>query len=120
MVIIYTGRLAPEKSLHLLIEAFATVSLQRAEAYLVLVGDGPIKSALIEQTSRLGCAERTRFVGRLDPSEIPRWLQMADVFALVSLNEGFPCALVEAISAGLASVSSAIAMPIFSAETPTV
>lgn len=76
LVIIYTGRLAPEKSLHLLMEAFGTVSLQRAEAYLVLVGDGPIKPALIEQASRLGCAERTRFVGRVDPSEIPagyRW-----------------------------------------------
>lgn len=33
---------------------------------------------------------------------------MADVFALVSLNEGFPCALVEAMSAGLASVVSDI------------
>ena len=108
LVIIYTGRLAPEKSLHLLMEAFVTVSWQRAEAYLVLVGDGPMKSALIEQTSRLGCAERTRFVGRVDPSEIPRWLQIADVFALVSLNEGFPCALVEAMSAGLASVVSDI------------
>jgi glycosyltransferase involved in cell wall biosynthesis len=94
LVIIYTGRLAPEKSLHLLMEAFATVSWQRAEAYLVLVGDGPMKSALIEQTSRLGCAERTRFVGRVDPSEMPRWLQIADVFALVSLSEGFSCALV--------------------------
>jgi glycosyltransferase involved in cell wall biosynthesis len=108
LVIIYTGRLAPEKSLQLLMEAFATVSRQRPDAYLVLVGDGPMKSALIQLTSRLGCAERTRFVGLVDPSEIPRWLQMADVFALVSLNEGFPCALVEAMSAGLASVVSAI------------
>jgi len=33
---------------------------------------------------------------------------MADVFALVSLSEGFPCALVEAMSAGLAPVVSDI------------
>jgi glycosyltransferase involved in cell wall biosynthesis len=33
---------------------------------------------------------------------------MADVFALVSPSEGFPCALVEAMSAGLASVVSDI------------
>jgi glycosyltransferase involved in cell wall biosynthesis len=107
-VIIYTGRLAPEKSLHLLVEAFATVRRQRAQAYLILVGDGPMREALTEQTRRLGCQDSTCFAGSVAPLEIPRWLQMADVFALVSLNEGFPCALVEAMSAGLASVVSDI------------
>ena len=107
-VIMYTGRLAPEKSLNLLLEAFASVVRHREETYLVLVGDGPLKAELVEQTRRLGCAQRTRFVGRVEPSEIPRWLQLADVFALVSLNEGFPCALVEAMSVGLASVVSDI------------
>jgi len=107
-VIIYTGRLAPEKSLHVLVEAFATVRQQRPQACLVLVGDGPMRTALTEQTQRLGCQDNTRFVGTVAPSEIPRWLQMADVFTLVSPSEGFPCALVEAMSAGLASVVSDI------------
>lgn len=107
-VIIYTGRLAPEKSLHVLVEAFATVRHQRPQAYLVLVGDGPMRAALTEQTQRLGCQDNTCFVGTVAPSEIPRWLQMADVFTLVSPSEGFPCALVEAMSAGLASVVSDI------------
>jgi glycosyltransferase involved in cell wall biosynthesis len=107
-VIIYTGRLAPEKSLHLLVEAFAAVRRRRAQAYLVLVGDGPMRAALIEQTQRLRCQDDTRFVGSVDPSEVPQWLQMADVFALVSLSEGFPCSLLEAMSAGLASVVSDI------------
>jgi glycosyltransferase involved in cell wall biosynthesis len=107
-VIIYTGRLAPEKSLHVLVEAFATVRHQRPRAYLVLVGDGPMRTALTEQIQRLGCQDNTCFVGTVAPSEIPRWLQMADVFTLVSPSEGFPCALVEAMSAGLASVVSNI------------
>jgi glycosyltransferase involved in cell wall biosynthesis len=107
-VIIYTGRLAPEKSLHLLVDAFATVHRERAHAYLLLVGDGPVRPALKEQARRLSCEHNVRFVGSVDPSEVPRWLQMADVFALVSLNEGFPCALVEAMSVGLASVVSDI------------
>jgi glycosyltransferase involved in cell wall biosynthesis len=107
-VIIYTGRLAPEKSLPVLVEAFATVRHQRPQAYLVLVGDGPMRTTLTEQTQRLGCQDSACFVGTVAPSEIPRWLQMADVFALVSPSEGFPCALVEAMSAGLASVVSDI------------
>jgi glycosyltransferase involved in cell wall biosynthesis len=107
-VIIYTGRLAPEKSLHVLVEAFAAIRRQCPQAYLVLVGDGPMRAALTEQTQRLGCQDNTRFVGTVAPSEIPQWLQMADLFALVSPSEGFPCALVEAMSAGLASVVSDI------------
>ena len=107
-VIIYTGRLAPEKSLHLLVEAFGTVLRQRAQAYLVFVGDGPMREALTEQTRRLGCQDSTCFAGSVAPLDVPRWLQMADVFALVSLSEGFPCALVEAMSAELASVVSDI------------
>lgn len=107
-IIIYTGRLAPEKSLHLLAEAFASVWRQRPEAYLVFVGDGPMRAALTEQAVRLGCQNSIRFIGSVAPSEIPRWLQMADVFALASLSEGFPCALVEAMSVGLPSVVSDI------------
>jgi glycosyltransferase involved in cell wall biosynthesis len=107
-IIIYTGRLAPEKSLDVLVEAFAAVRHQRPMAYLVLVGDGPMRAALTEQTQGLGCEDSTCFVGSVAPLEIPRWLQMADVFALVSPSEGFPCALVEAMSAGLASVASDI------------
>lgn len=107
-VIIYTGRLAPEKSLHLLLDAFAIVYRQRARAYLVLVGDGPMRATLEQQSRRQGFQDNTRFVGSVDPSQVPGWLQMADVFALVSLSEGFPCALVEAMSVGLASVVSDI------------
>ena len=67
-----------------------------------------MRAALTQQARDLGCLNNTRFVGSVAPSEIPRWLQDNDVFALVSLSEGFPCALVEAMSAGLASVVSDI------------
>jgi glycosyltransferase involved in cell wall biosynthesis len=100
--------LAPEKSLHVLVEAFAAVHSQHPGAYLVLVGDGPMRAQLTDQIGRLGCQDRTRFVGTVTPLEIPLWLQMANVFSLVSPSEGFPCALVEAMSAGLASVVSDI------------
>jgi glycosyltransferase involved in cell wall biosynthesis len=48
------------------------------------------------------------FSGGVDVSEVPRWLRASDVFTLTSPNEGFSCALAEAMSAGLASVVSRI------------
>jgi glycosyltransferase involved in cell wall biosynthesis len=106
-VVLYCGRLAPEKALPSLIGAFARVARQKPEALLVLVGDGAVRDALAAQATALGLGN-VRFAGRVDPAEIPLWLRIADVFALVSPSEGFPCALAEAMSAGLPAVVSDI------------
>jgi glycosyltransferase involved in cell wall biosynthesis len=104
-VIIYTGRLAPEKALPTLLDAFALVVRQIPDAFLVLVGDGAIRHALVEQAKKLRLTEKNiLFAGRVDPAEVCRWLKIATVFALVSPSEGFSCALEEAMSTGLPSV----------------
>jgi len=108
-VALYCGRLAPEKGLPSLIDAFAILVRRFPEAVLVLVGDGPLRAPLTEQAASLGIPEKNlRFAGRVAPDDVPIWLQIADVFTLVSPSEGFPCALAEAMSAGLASVVSDI------------
>jgi glycosyltransferase involved in cell wall biosynthesis len=107
-VAIYVGRLAPEKELGSLLGGFATAARQFPDALLVLVGDGPEGEGLRARAVALGLGERVRFTGRLATPEVCEWLQAADVFALVSSNEGFPCSLSEAMSAGLASVVSGI------------
>jgi glycosyltransferase involved in cell wall biosynthesis len=108
-VALYCGRLAPEKALPSLIDAFAVVLRKIPEAVLVLVGDGPLRLPLTEQAARLPLpVENILFAGRVAPADVSTWLQIADVFTLVSPSEGFPCALVEAMSAGLPSVVSDI------------
>jgi glycosyltransferase involved in cell wall biosynthesis len=103
-VILYTGRLAPEKGLPHLLHAFAKVAAACADATLALVGDGPEREALTGQAQRLGIYDRVRFIGRVAPSEVAAWLQLADVFALVSPSEGFSCSLSEAMSVGVPAV----------------
>ena len=106
-VVVYSGRLAPEKSLSTLIAAFAEVARRKPEAMLLLVGDGPLRAALARQAGALSL-EHVRFAGRVEPGEVRSWLRIADVFALVSPSEGFPCALAEAMAVGLPSVVSDI------------
>lgn len=108
-VLLYTGRLSHEKGLGWLIDAFAAVAPEFPDAQLILLGDGPIRARLEEQAAGAGLgARQIRFAGRVPSQEVALWLQAADAFALVSPNEGFSCALAEAMSTGLPAVVSAI------------
>jgi glycosyltransferase involved in cell wall biosynthesis len=108
-VVLYLGRLAPEKSLHCLLDAFALVLGKVPEAVLVLAGDGGERAALEQQAGDMKLPpERVRFVGLVDPAQVHLWYQAADVYTLVSFSEGFPCALLEAMSSGLAAVVTGI------------
>lgn len=108
-VVIYTGRLSPEKGLTGLLRGYALAAQSLPCSLLLLVGDGPMRSELEALAAGLKLGpERLRFTGRVDMREVPSWLQSSDLFALTSPNEGFSCALVEAMACGLASLVSDI------------
>lgn len=107
-VLLYTGRLSPEKGVDWLVTSFAQVASHLPGALLVLLGDGPSRAALEDLVVQLGLTSQVRFVGRVASQEVPSWLRAADAFALVSPNEGFSCALAEAMAVGLPAVVSAI------------
>lgn len=108
-VTIYVGRLSPEKGLPGLLRGFTRAARSSPAAMLVLVGDGAQRAELEALASQLELGpDRIRFIGRVNITEVPFWLRSSDVFALTSPSEGFSCALLEAMSAGLASVVSDI------------
>jgi glycosyltransferase involved in cell wall biosynthesis len=108
-VVIYVGRLAHEKGLPGLLRGFAEAARRAPNAVLLLVGDGSQRPELEALVTELALAPgRIRFTGRAPGTDIPRWLGASDVFALTSPREGLPCAVLEAMAAGLPSVVSAI------------
>jgi glycosyltransferase involved in cell wall biosynthesis len=105
-VIGWVGRLVPIKSLPTLFEALARLPASLAGTRLLLVGDGPERPALVALAARLGLADRIEFAGFVeDPSAT---LSRMDVFALPSLHEGLPVALLEAMAASLPCVAAAV------------
>jgi glycosyltransferase involved in cell wall biosynthesis len=108
LAVTFVGRLAPEKELPSLIEAFTLLVKDAPRTVLILVGDGPVRKDLEVMTGELHLTASIRFTGRQTPEQVSEWLRASDVFALVSSNEGFPCSLVEAMSSGLPSVVSDI------------
>ncbi len=101
--VIYAGRLEQEKNLARLIDALA--SIREPAARLVLLGDGSLREAL-ERRARAAGLE-VEFRGVVPHSELPRHFHEADCFALPSLTEGHPKALIEAMACGLPCAASA-------------
>jgi glycosyltransferase involved in cell wall biosynthesis len=107
-VVTFVGRFVPEKEIATLLAAFRRLAALNPAAMLVLAGDGPDRAALSDLAGRLP-AGRVVMTGRLAEPEVRDLLQASDVFSLVSSLEGIPCALVEAMAAGLPCVVSDIA-----------
>ncbi len=108
-VVIYVGRLSPEKGLPGLLRGFAKAACRTPDAMLVLVGDGAQRAELENIATQLELSpQQIRFIGRVDIAEVPDWLRASDSFALTSPSEGLSCALIEAMAAGLPSVVSDI------------
>lgn len=99
-------RLREEKGNRFLIEAFARLREKYPETRLVLIGDGPLKSALEQQAKEQGDGDRVIFTGFVP--EIAPALAAFDVVAVPSLREGFGLVLVEAMACGKPVVASAV------------
>jgi glycosyltransferase involved in cell wall biosynthesis len=98
------GRLTDQKGYGTLIDALPRVRERIPQAQIVLIGDGDRRGELERQARRLGVEASVRFLGqRDDASEL---LGTLDVFALPSLWEGIPTALLECIAAGVPVVAS--------------
>jgi glycosyltransferase involved in cell wall biosynthesis len=85
----------------------ALAAMRRPEVLLVVVGDGPQRSALEELAATLGIAGQVRFAG--DQQEVTPWMNAFDVFCLPSYaNEGVPQALMQAMACGLAVITTPV------------
>lgn len=101
--LLFVGRLEEQKNLFALLEAVALLP-ERYALKLVWVGRGSLEAPLRERARELGI--NLNIVPRVDHTELSGYYANAGIFTLVSLIEGMPKALVEAMSAGCACLVS--------------
>ncbi|MFC0516062.1 glycosyltransferase family 4 protein [Mucilaginibacter angelicae] len=99
--ILGVGRLAYVKGFDILIEAYAKTSLKDVD--LIIIGDGEERANLVAQIFNLGLKERVLLPG--SRSNLQDYYSQAEMYVLPSRNEGYPNALVEAMSFGCPSVA---------------
>jgi glycosyltransferase involved in cell wall biosynthesis len=89
------ARLAPQKSLEVLLEAVALCS---SDVVVAVVGEGPLRDSLERRAKELGVTDEVNFLGfRQDVAD---YVAAADVFCLSSIWEGVPLSAQEAILLG--------------------
>lgn len=101
LLLIYAGRVAPEKSLPLLIQAFAGVAETIPNAHLLILGSGPSLDEVQTTASSSRAAAHIHFVGRVPYEQVPPYLAMCDIFVTPSVSEVHPLSIIEGMAAGL-------------------
>jgi glycosyltransferase involved in cell wall biosynthesis len=100
------GRLDAVKNLGVMIHALASARALNAAYRLVLVGDGPERSALEDLAAGLGVRDAVTFTGYRP--DVRRLLSGFDLFLNSSVHEGVSLTILEAMAAGLPVVATAV------------
>lgn len=108
----FVGTLKPWHGTEHLIDAFALLAVDRPDARLVIVGDGPQRDGLERRASERGIAQRTLFTGAVEPAAVPGWLQRIDVAVAPYPEHGdpyfSPLKVLEYLAAGAVVVASCV------------
>ena len=109
--ILFLGRLDWEKHIHNLIKAAGTFP-KDIDFYIEIAGEGNQKKYLADLASKLGIADRVKFLGHISEEELPKAYERATVFAMPSIAELQSIATMEAMASGRPVVAAnAMALP---------
>ena len=95
-VLLYVGRLAPEKDIDVLFKAFEVANRSCSELHLLVAGDGPMRQEL-----QLRAPSNVTFLGYQSGEELSRVNASADIFVCPSVTETFGNVVLEAMASSV-------------------
>lgn len=100
-LLLTVSRMAHEKNVSFLLESLARVKALYGKPFrMLMVGDGPDREALEEQSLRLGLSENIVFTGTIPNEQIPVYFKAADAFLFASKTETQGIVVLEAFAGG--------------------
>ncbi len=99
-IILHVGRLAKEKNLEMLLNAFPYVKKKKQRAKLLVVGEGPAKEYYKELAVKMNISEDVIFCGFVSDDKLPQYYACSDAFAIASKFETQGLVILEAMACG--------------------
>ena len=104
-IVLYVGRVDPEKSIDVLMEAFIQAHPKMPDAHFVVTGDGTARPKLEKMAEKAGLADYVHFLGRVIGDDLPQIYRTGTLFATASKTETQGIVLLEAMAAGLPCIA---------------
>lgn len=103
ILLVYVGRIANEKNIPFLLEAFAGLAQAIHNVHLLIIGSGiqEYEDEITSLVQNLQIQNRVHFTGKVAYEDLPAYLAMCDIFVTASIAETFGMSNVEAMGAGL-------------------
>jgi 1,2-diacylglycerol 3-alpha-glucosyltransferase len=99
--ILYTGRLAPEKNIDVVMRAVALAKKKFPDINFAITGHGSSRESLEALAFELGMGKEVKFLGTLHKQEFVKVYQAADIFAIASTAETQCISMMQAVAAGI-------------------
>jgi len=103
-VVIYLGRVGPEKNVEFLLNAHFSLIKRHDNLKLLIVGDGPERNKFEKMAIDDKSDDSVIFAGKVDFSEVPYYYALADVNSMASRTETQGLTVIEAMASGTMSI----------------
>lgn len=103
-VILFVGRLVPNKGPDTLLRAAPAILAQNPQATFIMVGDGPLRNRLAKRAKDLSLDSTVHFLGIRH--DVPDLMRQATIMVRPSTTEGMPLTVLEAMASGLPIVAT--------------
>lgn len=103
-IFLFCSKLIERKRLDDLIIAFA--ALNSSNCKLIIIGDGPLKTKMIELARSLNILDQLIFPGLVDYAELPAYYKLANILVVPSEHEPYGLTINEAMICGLPVIAS--------------
>jgi len=105
-IVLFVGRLVPQKGVEYLIMAAPKIVERHPEARIVIVGDGWSKDYLLSLAASTGCQHKITFLGFISDQDLIEIMLSSDVLVVPSIYEPFGIVALEGMAAGIPIVAS--------------
>jgi len=105
-VFLFVGRLAEEKGLFNLINAFALLKKTENDCHLLILGDGPLRPLIEQQVQSKGIKKYTTLAGFIQKNTLASFYGISDILVVPSYSEPWGLVVNEALACGLPIIAS--------------